>query len=266
MESAGNIQQWIIVGMTCCILLAGIVYARGARSAITTRIQQMLIITAVFGLLLIGVDRVTNKQDYVPYTDFSANGHPQITVKVGHLCCTGCEGAVVTALKGIPWLGKLTMEKRPTMAQTLAMMKKKGVMANGAPFEDYSGKFVAELPINQALTEVDFDTLYEDIRKSGLAPHAMMLKGIPHFQLVAKLPHFCCPLCTDGLTNAFSAWTAPNATPVPGLVGKPAMDLDNQTVTVEYHQQADVYQLIQTLDVAGFVPSSITIHVMNPAT
>lgn len=90
------------------------------------RTQQVLIMTLLWALLLIVIDKKFNTHPERSSGSGSAT-KPQIIFGFNHLCCTGCAETVFTAIKHQPWLTSPMLYKHDPMASDTPMASMPGM-------------------------------------------------------------------------------------------------------------------------------------------
>ncbi len=90
------------------------------------RTQQVLIMTFLWALLLIVIDKKFNTHPERSSGSGSAT-KPQIIFGFNHLCCTGCAETVFTAIKHQPWLTSPMLYKHDPMASDTPMASMPGM-------------------------------------------------------------------------------------------------------------------------------------------
>jgi copper chaperone CopZ len=206
---------------------------------------------------------------------------PHLTMHFNHLCCSGCGDSAFQEMKRFTWLG----QPRVVMPQGAPQQMDKGLIspkeatnqANTAPQPagtDYGRDVVADLHVVEASKDdFDFVRLRQATRDGGLVASRMEIAGIPHFLLMAYLPHMCCGLCQTAVEEALAPGNSTalaSAQPMPGhgmssMIGAKKVDIDftHQVVTAEFRDRGDVGMLIEALEQAGFAPQWIHLKVLT---
>jgi hypothetical protein len=207
-----------------------------------------LLITFVWALALYGVHRFFEQPAQGASPVLPTGVH--VTMRLPHLCCSGCYDSAVRAVGKLRWLSepKLLRTDLPTQDQAAQGVTSVGVGEEHPHQTDYSGKIAIGLKSDR-LAVADFAELDQMLRKEGLVPNQMILTGIRHFQLVAHLPHLCCQLCGMAVREALSP-------------RKIEVAEASQTVTADFQASADVALFLRTLENAGFAPDSVKLVIL----
>ena len=224
------------------------------------RTIHILIISIVFAATLVAVDKLFTPP--VPKVAIDSATKPRIEVQIRHFCCTGCNDSAFQALSRFTWLA----EPRP-FKQDLPSVDsvKKGAAASkdeSAGNNAYAGGLAAEVRVDQ-INQIDFMELNHAIRQAGLVPYEIKLIGIPQFELVANLPHVCCPACVVALESTFNPKKPEGGGPAPtiltGIEGAPRVSEVQKEVSATFRGQANISQFMNLLEGAGFAPSKIQV-------
>jgi hypothetical protein len=243
------------------------------------RVQQIVIITIIWALALIAV-HVFGDKPTAPVALSTGDNGPRIVMHFKHLCCTGCGDSAFQAVKRFTWLGQPKI-----MAQGAAQPLNQGLMDQQKRDNqtrtmaqpagtDYGRDIVADMNTAEVSKDnFDFVQLSQAVRDTGLVASNMEITGIPHFQLVAYLPHMCCSACQTAVEEALPAdnsASAASAQPMPGhaMAGKTGaikvdVDMVKQFVTAEFRDHGDVGVMMQALEQAGFAPKTIHMEIFG---
>jgi hypothetical protein len=245
------------------------------------RVQIIVIITIVWAAVLYAIhyfgDKPVSAQTPVPVE----GAGPHFTMHFNHLCCSGCGDPVFQSIKRFTWLGQPKVVKPGAAPQPVdqGLMSQKdanqlAMTPHHPGVTDYGQDVVADVKIGEAnQTDFDFVQLRQATREGGLVASTMKLEGIPHFQLLAYLPHMCCGLCQTAVQEAFTGGNGSGAAAAQPMSGQPMtsavkpekldVDLPSQIVTAEYRNQVDVGLFMQTLEQAGFAPQYVHLQVFG---
>lgn len=184
--------------------------------------------------------------------------HPQIEIRFPHLCCSGCGHIALVALNRLPWWEVKNGRNDITrLGAALPAPHPKDRTSRVAqplpPGTDYSGTLLGNARRDR-LSQIDFLRLIRTVRQEGLVPDRIVLRGLARFQLVADLPHFCCPTCRDG------AGETAVGIHLPHQVGAVWVDEVQHQVVAAFNDEADVTAFEQAVERSGFAPQSITVH------
>lgn len=172
---------------------------------------------------------------------------PHVSLKMNHLCCSGCLDDVKQALKGLPWVGVISIPDEASLPD----------QSNTQEKDTYAGYVDVTVKDIQTL---DFVELNQKLRATGLTAEHIKFSGIKEYRLNAFLPHICCTVCSKALEKGLF---------VKGIRATgPLQWLDNAAVSKEHHsvvvaprpgKEADVTELFEVLDRLGFAPASVKI-------
>jgi hypothetical protein len=217
--------------------------------------KKILLLTIAWALMLIGYDRLFNKHLFAPTVEAVKQfTNPQIRLWVNHLCCSGCADSALQAFKTIPWFGKpQVLEKEKLLTQD---------QANQTQGRSSYGKGLVLNVLD--VSKVDFVTLFDALRKSGLIVGEAEFGGIPHYSLKIDVGrHLCCRLCTKALEEAMAPRQDPKFGSTLQWLESARVSQASKSVTafVRIGHSADIGELMRTLDRAGFPPVAIRILV-----
>ena len=172
---------------------------------------------------------------------------PHVSLKLNHLCCSGCLDDVKAALKDLPWVGTISIPDEASLPD----------QSNTQEKDTYAGYVDVTVKDIQTL---DFVELNQKLRATGLTAEHIKFSGIKEYRLNAFLKHICCQVCTKALEKGLF---------VKGIRATgPLQWLDNAAVSKEHHsvvvaprpgREADITELFEALDRLGFAPSTLKI-------
>jgi len=172
---------------------------------------------------------------------------PHVSLKMNHLCCSGCLDDVKAALKDLPWVGTISIPDEASLPD----------QSNTQEKDTYAGYVDVTVKDIQTL---DFVELNQKLRATGLTAEHIKFSGIKEYRLNAFLKHICCQVCTKALEKGLF---------VKGIRATgPLQWLDNAAVSKEHHsvvvapragREADITELFEALDRLGFAPSTLKI-------
>ncbi len=245
----------------------------------TQRKIQVFVITIIWAFVLFAIDKSLN---HAPPTMTHNNykDKPQILVTFIHFCCSGCYDKFYSATSQFEWLAAAAIEKGSLPAQSETDKQVADVT------KDVTAEYNRDaiIYINESkIANLDFMKMDMAFRGfgidpqqkagAGLVPGRIVLKNIPHFELIASDLHLCCLLCkTAGETYLKQPVKIKNNMPVDppipywkniGMLKMPIVDKDHQVITAEYENEADVTAFKLALDKAGFSPQAIKINILK---
>lgn len=200
------------------------------------RTQQVVIMTLLWALLLIVIDKKFNTHPE-RNSGSGSTTKPQIIFGFNHLCCSGCAETVFTAIKHQPWLTNPMLYKHDPLASDTPMasmpgmspMTSQSTSAQSAPMDPtpaqslpaqqeaqplqsqqdaqtvkphsaptYYGEVIADMDASQ-VNITDLMKITREMEMEGLAVETFKIANVPHFNLHIVLPHLCCPTCTSAV-------------------------------------------------------------------
>ncbi len=172
---------------------------------------------------------------------------PHVSLKMNHLCCSGCLDDVKVALKDLPWVGTISIPDEASLPD----------QSNTQEKDTYAG--YVDVTVKDLKT-LDFVELNQKLRATGLTAEHIKFSGVKEYRLDAYLKHICCQVCSKALEKGLF---------VKGIRATgPLQWLDNAAVSKEHHsvlvaprpgREADVTELFEALDRLGFAPSTLKI-------
>lgn len=215
----------------------------------TTRTQQMLVMTVVWGLALIAYDLMFNKHLRKPSAEAVKAQRPQLRMRINHLCCSGCQDVAFQALKTLPWLGEPAVVDREKLIE-------QAEAAEAAPPSSYSGTVVVDI---KEVNQVDFVALYAALQKASLVAGELEVGGLAHYSLRASVDHLCCKLCVTAAQEAMEPKQDPKFGATLQWMDSANVSQTNKTITAfaRFGKTADVAEFFRVLDQAGFAPQSM---------
>ena len=179
-----------------------------------------------------------------------------LSLRINHLCCTGCFDDVRAALETLPWLKDAPMSVRAGNLKT----QEEAEMAG--PAADYGGWVDIDI---KDVSQIDFVAIDRALRDAGMVASQMQFGGVRHFRLEARVRHMCCGMCKDACER------------LPELAGikqtgrlkwldSVVADLATDRVTVharylELDERIDAAELLGAMDQVGLPPFSLKVVV-----
>ncbi len=179
-----------------------------------------------------------------------------LSLRINHLCCTGCFDDVKKALQALPWLTETPMSVREGSLKTQAEAELAGPAADYAGWVDIDVKDVSQ---------IDFVAIDRALRDAGLVASQMQFGGVRHFRLEARVRHMCCGMCKDACERLPELAGIKQAGRLKWLDSVVA-DLATDKVTVharylEPDQRIDATELLGAMDQVGLPPFSLKVLV-----
>ncbi len=154
------------------------------RFATTPQILAMAV--AWLGVCM-GIDYTFNRHLWTAQVEAAPSSVP-LSLRINHLCCSGCLDDVKKALQSLPWLKDAPMTVRE------GSLKSQEEAEVAGPASDYGGW----LDIQVAnVDQIDFVAIDKALRDEGLVASQMQFGGARHFRLEAQVRHLCCGMCKD---------------------------------------------------------------------
>ena len=235
---------------------------------------QIIAMTVVWGLILLGVREVLNKPVEQIQVGFKT---PQVSLFIQHVGCNEQYTEVVQALKKLPWLGEPLVRRGQELAQT-----------PGAPREPVRPAQPEELCAARVQAEVvnvgqaDLVELVDTLRDIGIVPALFEFGGLPRFALQAKVPDLSCQSCARAAMDALTPLPVSASYYISTSVEKGAdisaaklttfrwleaknVDIPQHTITasVKQNEVARVGAMLRALEGAGLLPLSLRIMVQG---
>lgn len=148
---------------------------------------QILALAVVWLAACMGIDYTFNRHLWAGTVEAPPSSVP-LSLRINHLCCTGCLDDVKKALEGLPWLKDAPMKVREGNLRTQEQADVAG------PAGDYGGWL--DISVSK-LDQIDFVAIDYALRAKGLVASQMQFGGVRHFRLEAMVRHMCCGMCRD---------------------------------------------------------------------
>jgi hypothetical protein len=218
-------------------------------------VKQILAMIALTCMGLYALDYYKNPQLWHRGSVMaSPEGGPRLSLRMNHLCCTGCLDDVRKALAGTPGVD-LAKATGPTelLTQTAANMQ-------NASLPDYGN--AVELPITD-LDALDLVAVDRALRDKGFVAGRIELSGVRHFRLEAALDHLCCGMCDRSISERMGFLKARGQGQLKWLESV-MVEHEKKTVVayarfLEPGKTVDVAEFLSGLNYLGFEPHSLRI-------
>jgi hypothetical protein len=208
--------------------------------------KEIVAMALVWALVLIVHDRLFSKHLFAPTPAAVAKfTHPQVTMWMNHVGCSGGLAHALQAISTLPWLSE------PQVVEDVSKPCGRGLRVNVLD-----------------VAKADFMELRHTLRNVGVVPAEVESGGIPHFALRATVSQLMgCVPCVQAAREAMAPKKDPKMGSTFKWLDSAKVGEEEQTITayVRYGYGADVGELIRTLDQAGFSPSSVRIMVGEKA-
>ena len=148
---------------------------------------QILAMAIAWLAVCMGIDYTFNRHLWTAKVEAAPSSYP-LSLRINHLCCTGCLDDTKKALESLPWLKGAPMTVRDGNLRSQEQADVAG------PAGDYGGW----LDINVAdVNQIDFVAIDRVLRDAGMVASQMQFGGVRHFRLEAQVRHLCCGMCKD---------------------------------------------------------------------
>ncbi len=154
------------------------------RFATGTRVLAMAV--AWLGVCM-AIDFTFNRHLWSGVAETPPSAAP-LSLRINHLCCSGCLDDVNQALAELPWLKDASVSVRGGKLLTQSQADTAG------PAGDYSGWL--DITVKD-VEQIDFVALDKALRDEGFVASQIEFGGPRHFRFEAKVRHMCCGMCKD---------------------------------------------------------------------
>lgn len=212
---------------------------------------QILVMAIAWLALCMGIDYKFNRHLWTGTVEAAPSSVP-LSLRINHLCCTGCLDDVRKALGQLPWLKDAPIKVREGNLRTQEQADIAG------PVGEYGGWLDISI---KDFSQIDFVALDQALRGAGFVASQIQFGGLRHFRLEGNVRHLCCGMCKDacerlpeiGRTTGRLRWLD-------------SLSADRAGAKVVFHvryqqpnDRIDVTELLATLDEAGLPPSSLRV-------
>lgn len=216
---------------------------------------QILGLAIVWLGACMGIDFTFNRHLWAGTVEAPPASVP-LSLRINHLCCTGCLDDVRKALETLPWLKDAPMKVREGNLRTQEQADVAG------PAGDYGGWLDIQVA---ELGQIDFVAIEEALRSEGLIASQMQFGGVRHFRLEGHVRHMCCGMCKDaaqrmpelGKTRAAGRLRWLDSVTAERSGGKVAF----HARYLEPGDRIDVTELLAAMDEIGLPPFSLKVVV-----
>lgn len=210
---------------------------------------QIIAMTVAWALILIVSDRVFSKHLFAPSPVALAEfTKPQGRMLIEHVGCSGALEGVRQAMEGLRWVGNVQVV---------------GEGHAGTPPSPSSCRrgFILEVA---DVRQADFIELVRVLRKAGAVPGEIEFGGVPHFALRAEVSGLVgCPECAFAARQAMIPKRDPRLGGTLKWLDSARVSAEERTITayVRFGYVADVGEMLNTLEQAGFPLTSLRIEI-----
>lgn len=179
-----------------------------------------------------------------------------LSLRIDHLCCTGCLDDVQQALRALPWLADASLTVRERNLRTREEADAAG------PAGDYGGWL--DVGVSD-VARIDFVAIAQALRGEGFTASQMQFGGPRHYRLEAGVRHMCCGMCKDACERVPELGRTRQAGRLRWL---DSVSADRATSRIVFHARyqepdarVDVAELLDTLDAIGLPASTLRVIV-----
>ena len=213
---------------------------------------QILGMAVAWAAACMGIDFTFNRHLWTDKVEVSAK--TALSLRINHLCCTGCLDDVKKALQTLPWLKDAPMTVREGSLKTQEEAEVAG------PAADYGGWLDIDV---KDVGQIDFVAIDRALRDAGMVSSQMQFGGVRHFRFEAEVRHMCCGMCKDACERMPELAKAKQAGRLKWLDSVVA---DRATGKVTIHvrylepdERIDATELLAAMDEIGLPPFSLRI-------
>jgi hypothetical protein len=178
-----------------------------------------------------------------------------LSLRINHLCCSGCLADVRGALEALPWIEPGAVRAR----EERKLLTPVQVAALG-PSGEYGGWVDVQVK-DPGL--IDFVAVDRVLREKGLVASRMEFGGVEHFRLEAQVAHLCCGMCEKAAERTVELSRALAAGRLRWVDSVTTNQAKHQIVVharfLEPGKTIDVVELLGALDSVGFAPFSLRV-------
>jgi hypothetical protein len=193
----------------------------------------------------------TPSQDAVP-------ADTPLSLRINHLCCSGCFSDVSDALRKIAWLGDGSVQVREKL-------RSREQAESGTRALDYGGWVDVRVP---DVTRVDFVEVDRVLRAKGMVASEMQLRfpRTQHLRFVAEVEHLCCGMCVDAAERVREISRAQQFGRLRWLDSVTASRQRKEIVFhARFEESIDVAELLGALDAIGLPAMSLRVSFEDSA-
>ncbi len=216
---------------------------------------QILALAVVWLAACMGIDYAFNRHLWAGTVEALPSSVP-LSLRINHLCCTGCLDDVKKALEGLPRLKDAPMKVREGNLRTQEQADVAG------PAGDYGGWLDISVP---SLDQIDFVAIDQALRAGGFVASQMQFGGVRHFRLEGHVRHMCCGMCKDACERMPELGRTRQAGRLRWLDSVTAERATGKLVVharyLEPDERVDVTELLAAMDQIGLPPFTLKVVV-----
>lgn len=214
---------------------------------------QILAMAVAWLAVCMAIDYTFNRHLWAGAPEAPPSAAP-LSLRINHLCCTGCLDDVKQALEALPWLKGAPMTVREGNLRTQEQADVAG------PAGDYGGWLdIAVADVSQ----IDFVAIDQALRGEGFTVSGMEFGGPRHFRLEGRVRHMCCGMCKDACERLPELARSRQGGRLRWL---DSVSADRAGARVVFHvryqepdARIDVTELLGTMDEAGLPPFTLKV-------
>lgn len=213
---------------------------------------QILIMAVAWLAICMGIDFRANPHLWTPRVEMPPS--TSLSLRINHLCCTGCLDDVRKAIQTLLWLKDAPMSLREGTLKTQEQADAAG------PAADYGGWLDIDLKDPR---QIDFVAIDRALRDAGMVASQMQFGGFRHLRFEAQVRHLCCGMCKDACERMPDLARARQTGRLKWLDSVVA-DRAGDKVTIharylEPSERIDVVEILSAMDEIGLPPSSLRV-------
>lgn len=216
---------------------------------------QILVMAAAWAAACLGIDYAFNRHLWAGAALPPPTSVP-LSLRINHLCCTGCLADVKKALEELPWLKDAPMKVRQGNLRTQEQADVAG------PTGDYGGWL--DIAVS-SIGQIDFVAIDQALRARGFVASQMQFGGPRHFRLEGHVRHLCCGMCKDAAERMPELGRTRQAGRLRWL---DSVTSERSSAKVVFHarylepdQRIDVTELLAAMDAIGLPPFTLKVVV-----
>ncbi|MGE0454876.1 MAG: hypothetical protein AB7O37_09780 [Vicinamibacteria bacterium] len=214
---------------------------------------QILVLAVAWLAVCMGIDYSFNRHLWAGTVEAPPASVP-LSLRINHLCCTGCLDDVKQAFQALPWLKDAPMRVREGNLRSQEQADVAG------PAGDYGGWLDISLADP---AQIDFVAIDQALRAQGLVASQMQFGGLRHFRLEGRVRHMCCGMCKDACERIPELARARQLGRLRWLDSVTAERASGKVVVhVRYQEpdeRVDVAELLGAMDEVGLPPFSLKV-------
>jgi hypothetical protein len=214
---------------------------------------QILTMAVAWLAVCMAIDYSFNRHLWAGTVETPPSSVP-LSLRINHLCCTGCFDDVKKALEQLPWLKGAPMTVRAGNLRTQEQADIAG------PVGDYGGWLDISV---KDVSQIDFVAIDQALRGEGFVASQMQFGGLRHFRLEGRVRHLCCGMCKDACERLPELGKSRQAGRLRWL---DSVSADRAGAKVVFHvryqqpdDRIDVTELLATMDEVGLPPSTLRV-------